>query len=278
MSLRHKTALSYLLRDAMTHHASNARVRTQDLHDTIYYSDLVNLIDRYAGRFRDWGIGRRDLVGILADRRLDTVAAFFGSMQAGACPCIMEPGLRPDAIADRMRAVQMHHLMLRNDSTPLLSELPIRLHPLAEPADAHPFCQEGLEPDDAAMMVFTSGSTSGPKGILLSHANLISNADGIVERTGITPDDRLLHVMPLHHTNAINNQLIAPFIAGACVILAEKFRPEDALEQIRKYRPTYMTGVPTMYSRMLQHVRPPNDLHHCVSCDVGQPQLHQNST
>jgi len=70
----------------------------------------------------------------------------------------------------------------------------------------------------------------------------------------VTPADRLLHVMPLHHTNGINNQLIVPFLAGATVILVDRFKAEDVAAQVSQHRATYMTGVPTMYSRMLAHL------------------------
>jgi len=116
------------------------------------------------------------------------------------------------------------------------------------------FVDEGLGPADFAMMQFTSGSTGHPKGVLLTHGNLLCNARGVLAHTGITPADRLLHVMPLHHTNGINNQLVAPFIAGATVVLAAKFRAEEVRAQIHEHGITYMTGVPTMYSRILPHL------------------------
>jgi acyl-CoA synthetase (AMP-forming)/AMP-acid ligase II len=109
-------------------------------------------------------------------------------------------------------------------------------------------------PDDAAMMLFTSGSTGRPKGVVLTHANLACNAQGVLVMTGVTPDDRLLHVMPLHHTNGVNNQLIVPFLAGATVVLAERFEADKVPGLIETYGITYMTGVPTLYSRLLPHL------------------------
>ena len=117
-----------------------------------------------------------------------------------------------------------------------------------------------LGPTDLAMMQFTSGSTGLPKGALLSHGSLLRHAEGIIERTRLTAADRLLHVMPLHHTNGVNNQLVAPFLAGAAVVLAERFRAEDIEDQLAEHAVTYMTGVPTMYSRMLRDLRDPTRL------------------
>jgi acyl-CoA synthetase (AMP-forming)/AMP-acid ligase II len=90
--------------------------------------------------------------------------------------------------------------------------------------------------------------------VLLTHGNLLANARGVLTHTGVTPADRLLHVMPLHHTNGINNQLVVPLLAGATLVLIERFKAEETAAQIARYGATYMTGVPTMYSRMLPHL------------------------
>jgi acyl-CoA synthetase (AMP-forming)/AMP-acid ligase II len=80
---------------------------------------------------------------------------------------------------------------------------------------------------------------------------MLTNALGIVAHTSLGASDRLLHVMPLHHTNGVNNQLLAPLLAGSCVVLASRFKAEHVPELVEKHRPTLLTGVPTMYSRML---------------------------
>ena len=96
----------------------------------------------------------------------------------------------------------------------------------AYPERGGTFIDNGLGSEDSAMLLFTSGSTGRPKGVVLRHGSLICNADGVLRHTGTSPQDRLLHVMPLYHTNGVNNQLIVPFLAGASVILLDRFRPE----------------------------------------------------
>ena len=123
--------------------------------------------------------------------------------------------------------------------------------PAARRALGEPACAPALAPDAPALLLFTSGSTGHPKGVLLSHRGLMNNARGVLAHSGLTPDDRLLHVMPLHHTNALNNQVFTPLLAGARVALAGRFRAEDMPGLLARWRPTIMTGVPTMYARML---------------------------
>jgi acyl-coenzyme A synthetase/AMP-(fatty) acid ligase len=107
------------------------------------------------------------------------------------------------------------------------------------------------------MMLFTSGSTGASKGVVLSHGNLDCNARGVIAMTGLTREDRLLHIMPIYHANGINNQLIAPLLVGATVILADRFRPEHLCMLLERYSVTYMTGTPTHYSRALPFLQKP---------------------
>jgi acyl-CoA synthetase (AMP-forming)/AMP-acid ligase II len=126
--------------------------------------------------------------------------------------------------------------------------------------NAKPRIAEDLTLDDDALLVMTSGSTGHPKAVLLTHGNLLSNTRGIVERTAITPEDRVLHNMPMHHTNGTNNQLIVLWACGASVVMLEHFRAETYYSEIVRHRPTYITGVPTHYSRLLAIAPPPGAL------------------
>jgi acyl-CoA synthetase (AMP-forming)/AMP-acid ligase II len=116
----------------------------------------------------------------------------------------------------------------------------------------HPVHIPLISDDEPALLLYTSGSTGLPKGVLLSEKNLVTNALQVIERTNLTSEDCILHQMPLHHTNGINNNLIAPFLAGAKVVLGPRFHAETLFSLIEIERPTYFTGVPTMYWRLTQ--------------------------
>ena len=191
-------------------------------------------------------------------------------MQAGGCPCFIEPGLTAEALLARAHAVGLERIVLDDESESMARDLEhggLQVHLArnllreSRKSASTTVIYESVGPADLAMMQFTSGSTGLPKGALLTHGNLLRHAAGIIERTRLTAADRLLHVMPLHHTNGVNNQLIAPLLGGATVVLAERFRAEDIEDQIADYGITYLTGVPTMYSRMLPHLRDRGRLH-----------------
>jgi acyl-CoA synthetase (AMP-forming)/AMP-acid ligase II len=254
------TSLSHLLRDAIARHAAAGRTALLGPFGSTSYARLGAQVDGYASAMR--GVTRGEPVGILGSRSVESVALFFGIMQAGGCPCFMEPGLETDAVVRRMKAVGMHRIVLEDESQSMtrgLEQGGRRVRHLADlsplTADSERGVVESLTTSDRAMLQFTSGSTGQPKGVPLSHGNLRCQADGIIAHTSLTPADRLLHVMPLHHTNGVNNQLIAPFLAGASVALVDRFQAEQIEDQIGEYGATYMTGVPTMYSRVLPYLR-----------------------
>jgi len=258
---RDAASLSHRLRESIATHAAAGRVALAGSFGEIPYARLGEFIDGFAAAARGWKVARGELVGISTARTPESVALFFGLMQAGACPCFMEPRLSPENVLVRMRAVGMRRLVVDRENAALGEDvaaagMSVGVAEMAARATSAG-CAFGPVPrrGDLAMMQFTSGSTGQPKGVPLTHANLLCNAEGVIAHTGITPADRLLHVMPLHHTNGVNNQLVVPLIAGATVVFVEKFRAEEIEGLIERHGITYMTGVPTMYARMIPHLK-----------------------
>ncbi|AWN42805.1 class I adenylate-forming enzyme family protein [Methylobacterium durans] len=252
------TSISARLREAIAQHAQAGRTAISGP-ATLTYAELGRLIDGYAAGCHDWGIARGAKVGIIAPKTVAAIAVYFGAMQAGACVCFIEPGLASEAVTEQAETVGMRYLVVDEsliDRFVDQSPRSVAVRGLGTLNSGGVFIDDGLDSNDIAMLLFTSGSTGRPKGVVLRHGSLICNADGVLRHTGTSPQDRLLHVMPLYHTNGVNNQLIVPFLAGASVILHDRFRPEAAIEAFRNDAPTYMTGVPTIYARMLPHLTP----------------------
>ena len=239
--------------------ATRAAIVTADA--TLTYADLHRRVAHIAGGLRAAGVAPGSFVAIAMERSLDQVLTILGVMAAGACPCPLEPRLSAEETARRVAAVGLTW-MLRDDAnlataaaSGLAASRVLDAATLAGAAQAPGASElriDDISPDAPGLLLFTSGSTGNPKGVLLSHRGLANNARGVLAHTGLTDQDRLLHVMPLHHTNALNNQIFAPLLAGACVALAGRFRADDMPGLLRDFRPTIITGVPTMYARMLE--------------------------
>jgi long-chain acyl-CoA synthetase len=123
-----------------------------------------------------------------------------------------------------------------------------RLDPLA--TDHWP-----LATDDEAIIIYTSGTTGKPKGVLLTHGNLLTNAREIAEWLRLTEDDRSLMIMPLFHVNALMTTGLAALWAGGSIVLAPRFSATRHWQTVSRCGVTYFGSVATMLSR-LNHTYP----------------------
>jgi long-chain acyl-CoA synthetase len=105
--------------------------------------------------------------------------------------------------------------------------------------------------DSGAAILYTSGTTGKPKGVFLTHANLISNVHATNHHTKMAPADRLICYLPLFHCFGQNFIMNASVNAGATLVLHERFQPDEILDSIRRNEVTMFFGVPTVYSRLM---------------------------
>jgi len=105
-------------------------------------------------------------------------------------------------------------------------------------------------PDDTALLVFTSGTTGSPKGVPLSHANLLATSASIEVAWRWTPGDRLLLALPLFHVHGLGVGLHGTLLAGASAVILPRFGVDTVLDTIAASRATLMFGVPTMWVRL----------------------------
>src|SRR2546422_11651426 len=86
--------------------------------------------------------------------------------------------------------------------------------------------------DDEALIVYTSGTTGLPKGVVLTQENLLVDAQGIAEWHGMTPDQRMMCVLPLHHVNGTVVTIMTPLYYGGSVVLNQKFHTDKFFPRI----------------------------------------------
>ena len=116
---------------------------------------------------------------------------------------------------------------------------------------AHPPHDPAL--DDAALIVYTSGTTGPPKGVVLTQYNLLADACAIAAWHRLTPETRLMCVLPIHHVNGTVVTLVTPLVAGASVHLCRKFHVSGFFEQVAAERTEIVSVVPTLLKYLLEH-------------------------
>ena len=235
------------------------------------YAALADRAARVAGALRERGIGRGDRVGLLINNRAEWIEAFFGVMIAGAAVAAFSTWSTADELdwligdsgislliavdrfadndyADHTKALAGKHPGLRE--TLLLSGFSA-LTSGAPAARLDPGIGSGAA--DAAIYIYTSGSSSRPKSVPLTHVGIIENGFNIGQRQGYTPDDRVLLAPPLFWSYGSANAMAAALTHGATLVLQGKFDPGEAIALIEQHGCTAMYTLPAMTNAVVSH-------------------------
>lgn len=245
------------------------------------YEELAANTLAFAAGLRQSGLRPGDRVGVWLEKRAETVVALFGAMAAGAAMVPINPVLKADQVAHilrdcgvstlvttparvgSLRAIlpdcrELSLLVLPSDATaaegPAISvSLPAHMRAVdfRELPD-HPVATAFRAQDsNLAAILYTSGSSGKPKGVMLSHRNLVSGAQSVVSYLENGPQDVLLSVLPLSF-DAGFSQLTTAFLAGAQVALLDYLLPRDVLNAIQRHGVTGITAVPPLWIRLGQ--------------------------
>lgn len=155
-----------------------------------------------------------------------------------------------------------HHLLDRVPPGPGLDQMRLRIvtHAAnaapgwiaydAAIAERMPASPRRSSPSDPAMMIYSSGTTGAPKGILLRHSALVANAEMTSGVLGLRSDDRLMTILPLFSSFGHSFDFMQAGLAGASVVILQQFDERKAVELIERFKVTFLAGVPTMFARM----------------------------
>ncbi|MGE0555426.1 MAG: acyl-CoA synthetase [Gemmatimonadales bacterium] len=127
--------------------------------------------------------------------------------------------------------------------------LRVRAGSLLVPREPAPLPRLG--PDRRALMIYTSGTTGRPKGVVTTHGNLRAQVTTLVDAWGWTPEDRILHVLPLHHVHGLVNVLSCALWTGAACELLPKFEPVAVWERLGSGEVSLFMAVPTIFARLI---------------------------
>jgi long-chain acyl-CoA synthetase len=149
-----------------------------------------------------------------------------------------------------------------------------------EPVDEDPV-QACVEPNDIALLMYTSGTTGAPKGVLLSHGNLLANARNISAEHRLGMGDRVLASLPLYHINGLVVTLLAPLYHGGSVVMTPRFSARTFWHDVSRSRCTWINLVPTIVAYLLSGEQPEgydlSALRFCRTASAALPADHHRA-
>lgn len=267
--------------DVAARHAGRTAIELQhrDGLESVSYAELRRQAEAAAAFLLSRGLGAGETCAILADNDIAWCAVYLGALRAGVLAVPLDTHYSAQQIATLLRdsgakivfttarfladveqAKQLSGsgaelVLLRGmhagpDSIgaglPSFEELRNREWPALSPCPARR--------EDRAAILYTSGTTSDPKGVVLTHGNLLAEAEAVLGTLKITEQDTILGVMPLYHALAQLANLLLPFAAGARVIFLEEISSSELLKALRQHRPTLFCCVPQFYYLIHQKV------------------------
>ena len=216
----------------------------------VTYAELDALANRWAHLLAARGVDRGHVVAMLATDGIPAVAAYYGALKLGATFTVVNPMFRAHEVAWQLEhaeptvVIADPALVGPVDGTSLL---------LGPDLDAELAAQPTTEPDaevdesDVAMLVYTSGTTATPKGVLIPHRNyLISTAPAWSQGLQTGPDDTWLFVMPLHTIAGLGSMTTLTLL-GATLVLPATVDPAATLPVIAREGITVIAQTPTFY-------------------------------
>lgn len=242
----------------------------------VTYGEIEARSNAIAHHLTGSGVARGDRVIIFADNTVETVVAFWAVLKANAVVCIVNPLTKPDKLRYLLNDCQPAALVTDSHLYPVFKEpavacpslrrvivsgsiddarlggLPHAVHWTLASAGGHdaPPVRRCIDIDLAAI-VYTSGSTGDPKGVMLTHRNMLAACTSIASYLALREDEVILNVLPLAFDYGLY-QMIMAFRMGARLVLERSFAfPAQVLGLIADEGVTGLPGVPTVFSTLL---------------------------
>jgi len=265
-----------LLHDGLLAHAAerpdHPAVITAD--ERLSYAELHDRAARLARALQDRGVRRGDRVAIFLENSATLVAAIYAASLAGAAFMVVNPQTKADklryVLADAGAAVLVSDARLARLAAPVAVEL-AHLHTLilgGDPAEAAAVPgaialgallastppeprPSGVIPLDLAALVYTSGSTGNPKGVMLSQQNMVFAQGSLAQYLRLASDDRILDVLPLAFDYGLYQALMAVHLGATLVLEASFAFPAQVVRRVQEEGVTVLPGVPTVFASLL---------------------------
>jgi acyl-CoA synthetase (AMP-forming)/AMP-acid ligase II len=228
---------------------------------TLTYGGMAETLARLDAAFAAWGIGRGEVVAFMLPNGIAAASAFIGTMAAGRVVAPFNLLAQDTHLDHVLRHAAPRAIFATDEHAPRLREalarsgLDARLVATSPDALALPEGRSAsIAPVDAqaaAMLMYTSGTTGLPKGVLLTHANMLHAGAAVAAHQSLGPADRVLTSLPLYH---INGQCIAcasTLASGGSLVLPHRFSASQWWPQVERFRPTWLNLVPTIVAYLL---------------------------
>lgn len=259
------------IRDWLDQRAATSGDQISHLFDTaapLAWGDLRAQAAQIAGQLAGMGLAKGDCVAIMLPNSRQGVLCLFGALYGGFCTALINLVAGPEAMGYALshsgaRVVllgqgQGDALAAAAQAHPVTAQVVLVGDQIAWPDGISPRDLADLTPQDASILMYTSGTTGRPKGVVHTHASLLAGGWTVALAQELTPQDCALCVLPIYHINGLCVTIMGPLVSGGSVVVCEKFSASRFWALCADHSVTWFSVVPTIISHLLHGAGSPD--------------------
>jgi len=222
--------------------------------EVIDWSKINSKIDAYSSKLK---IFKDERVCIFSENRPEWIYSFFSIWKKGGIPVPIDFMSVEDEVAYIIEDSEPSYIFCSKDKYDTIQkalnntkkDIPVLVFEDLESENSkEKIKQQPVSEEDTAVILYTSGTTGPPKGVMLSYKNLLSNINSIHETNIADSSDKTIAILPFHHSYPLMVSMLVPLTLGADIVFLEKLSSEEILNLMKKHKITILIGVPRLYS------------------------------
>jgi acyl-CoA synthetase (AMP-forming)/AMP-acid ligase II len=245
-------------------------IRNGVVETAMSYLDLDRDANRLAHAFLKEGLTKGDRIVFFIEKSLFLVVAHLAAQKIGAIGVPLNPGFKKSELTYLLDDAEARLALTAPEQAPFLNEIDPHLktiavdprRPYGEARFFDSFPDEApridVQPEDPALIIYTSGTTGNPKGAVLTQRNLVHDARNVVKIWEISDRDAICHALPLFHIHGLCFALHSALMAGAHVVMLDRFIPEAVTRVLSDKEGenvcTVFMAVPSMYAKLMAYI------------------------
>lgn len=229
--------------------AGSDRPCLSDVNRTLSYSDVELRAAAFAEQLAERGLSDGDVLAIMLPNSLELLIGILAAWRVGAAATPVNPTFTSRELEYQL-ADSGAKLILASPGT--VTGIDLITPEQMRPTPSDEVTSPEISPQQLALLVYTSGSTGQPKGVMLDHANAQAMTSQMVATFDLTEADHALLVLPLFHVNSIMVSFLSPISVGGRSTVLERFQPDAFVAAVERFQPTYFSAVPAIYARLAE--------------------------